>query len=156
MPTRVIPNVLLICCLSCVAHHNQRTTPNTPQNDIDEDGVLTSVDACPDNPEDIDGYKDEDGCPDCDYDIEWAFCIYQEGVHPNCPNATTNDHDGDGLFNIIDQCRELPEDKDGFQDQDGCPDVDNDDDCLFDEADECPNAPGPTLNKGCPHSIMKR
>jgi OmpA-OmpF porin, OOP family len=155
MPTRIIPTTLLLCCLSCVPHHNQRNTPNTLQNDTDKDGIPTPSDACPNNPEDYDGFQDQDGCPDCDHDIDWAFCLYEEGVRPNCPNATTDDHDGDGLSNTSDPCPTLPEDKDGFQDQDGCPDADNDDDCFIDEADECPNAPGTALNNGCPHSIMK-
>ncbi|MEP7127008.1 MAG: hypothetical protein ABJE95_39110 [Byssovorax sp.] len=50
-----------------------------------------------------------------------------------------HDQDGDGIEDDVDQCRELPEDKDGFQDEDGCPDGDNDDDGVPDKADKCPN-----------------
>jgi outer membrane protein OmpA-like peptidoglycan-associated protein len=35
-----------------------------PQLDRDRDGVGDSVDACPDAPETMNGYSDEDGCPD--------------------------------------------------------------------------------------------
>jgi hypothetical protein len=34
----------------------------------------------------------------------------------------------------------LPEDRDGFQDEDGCADDDNDGDMIVDEDDRCPNA----------------
>ncbi|MFP2899155.1 adventurous gliding motility protein AgmC [Corallococcus sp. 4LFB] len=51
-------------------------------------------------------------------------------------------------------CPEGPEDFDGFQDQDGCADPDNDGDGIVDTADKCPNAPE-TVNDfedadGCP------
>ena len=36
--------------------------------DRDHDGIPDSVDICPDDPEDIDGYEDADGCPDVDCD----------------------------------------------------------------------------------------
>jgi len=37
-----------------------------------------------------------------------------------------------------DRCPRDPEDKDGFEDGDGCPDPDNDDDGIADRADRCP------------------
>ena len=48
------------------------------------------------------------------------------------------DADGDGIEDSKDECAELPEDRDGFQDSDGCPDFDNDDDGVPDETDKCP------------------
>ena len=36
------------------------------------------------------------------------------------------DRDKDGVFDVNDKCPDEPEDRDGFQDQDGCPDPDND------------------------------
>jgi OOP family OmpA-OmpF porin len=48
------------------------------------------------------------------------------------------DEDGDGVADDVDECPELAEDKDGFEDQDGCPDFDNDDDGVPDEEDRCP------------------
>jgi len=48
------------------------------------------------------------------------------------------DPDGDGIPNKRDNCPEDPEDKDGFEDADGCPDLDNDQDGIADERDECP------------------
>ena len=60
------------------------------------------------------------------------------------------DTDGDGIPDDIDRCPLEPEDKDGFQDEDGCPDPDNDNDGIVDAMDACPNNPGPLENRGCP------
>ncbi|HMG54846.1 MAG TPA: transporter, partial [Kofleriaceae bacterium] len=49
------------------------------------------------------------------------------------------DSDGDGIPNGRDRCPLVPEDKDGFQDDDGCPDDDNDGDHRPDAVDKCPN-----------------
>jgi len=49
------------------------------------------------------------------------------------------DSDGDGIPNDRDKCPLIPEDKDGFQDDDGCPDDDNDGDRIPDSEDKCPN-----------------
>ena len=49
------------------------------------------------------------------------------------------DSDGDGIPNARDKCPFIAEDKDGFQDQDGCPDDDNDGDRIPDSEDKCPN-----------------
>jgi OOP family OmpA-OmpF porin len=51
------------------------------------------------------------------------------------------DRDGDGIFDDIDQCPDVPEDADGFEDEDGCPDYDNDQDGIYDNKDECPDNP---------------
>ncbi|HVW25326.1 MAG TPA: thrombospondin type 3 repeat-containing protein [Polyangiaceae bacterium] len=48
------------------------------------------------------------------------------------------DADNDGIEDDKDECPELAEDKDGFEDQDGCPDFDDDDDGVPDESDRCP------------------
>jgi len=41
----------------------------------------------------------------------------------------------------MDRCPESPEDKDLFEDEDGCPEEDNDNDGLVDTEDKCPNIP---------------
>lgn len=51
------------------------------------------------------------------------------------------DTDKDGVPDDLDRCIEKPEDKDGFQDTDGCPDEDNDGDGLFDDKDKCRDQP---------------
>lgn len=48
------------------------------------------------------------------------------------------DADRDGIPDDVDECPNRPEDKDKFQDQDGCPDIDNDLDGVIDDADKCP------------------
>ncbi len=47
------------------------------------------------------------------------------------------DTDGDGLVDSKDKCPYEAEDKDGFQDEDGCPDPDNDNDGVLDQNDRC-------------------
>ncbi|WNG60199.1 tandem-95 repeat protein [Archangium gephyra] len=54
-------------------------------------------------------------------------------------------------------CALGPEDQDGFQDEDGCADPDNDQDGLVDTADRCPNEPetknGFEDGDGCPDTL---
>lgn len=57
------------------------------------------------------------------------------------PQGPVGDRDGDGIKDDVDKCPDTPEDKDGFQDQDGCPDLDNDADRIPDTTDKCPNDP---------------
>ena len=130
--------------------------------DSDGDGIPDSVDLCPNEPEDKDGFDDEDGCPDPDND--------QDGIPDaldKCPNEPEDkdgfqdedgcpdpDNDGDGIPDALDKCPNEPEDKDGFQDEDGCPDPDNDGDGIPDALDKCPNEPetfnGVDDEDGCP------
>ena len=51
-----------------------------------------------------------------------------------------SDEDGDGILAKDDQCVTEAEDKDGFEDQDGCPDPDNDQDGIEDKKDKCPDS----------------
>lgn len=59
---------------------------------------------------------------------------------PEVPAAPT-DADVDGIVDDADKCPTAPEDKDGFEDADGCPDPDNDADGIADAADQCPAQP---------------
>ena len=132
--------------------------------DTDGDGIPDAQDLCPTEPEDKDGFDDEDGCPDPDND--------QDGIPDKldkCPNEPEDkdgfqdddgcpeiDNDGDGIPDAQDKCPNDPEDKDGFQDDDGCPDLDNDGDGIPDATDKCPNEPetfnGVDDTDGCPDS----
>jgi len=132
--------------------------------DSDGDGIPDNVDLCPNEPEDKDGFQDEDGCPDVDND--------QDGIpdaKDKCPNEPEDrdgfqdddgcpepDNDKDGIPDAQDKCPNEPEDKDGFQDDDGCPDPDNDGDGIPDDKDKCPNEPetknGVDDDDGCPDS----
>ena len=64
------------------------------------------------------------------------------------------DPDGDSLVEPADRCPEQAEDRDGHEDDDGCPDPDNDVDGVPDEADLCPFEPetvnGVEDDDGCP------
>lgn len=51
------------------------------------------------------------------------------------------DRDKDGLTDDVDGCPELPEDLDGFDDSDGCPEADNDGDGIIDGQDPAPLGP---------------
>ena len=71
-----------------------------------------------------------------------------------------SDQDGDGLSDEKDQCPTVPEDFDGFQDADGCPDPDNDGDGIADASDKCPNdreiKNGFQDADGCPDEVSDR
>ncbi|MDP6931286.1 MAG: OmpA family protein [Myxococcota bacterium] len=99
--------------------------------DADKDGIVDGMDQCVREPEDVDRYRDEDGCPDPDNDI-------------------------DGIPDTQDQCPDDPEDDDGWMDNDGCPDHDNDKDGILDIADRCPNEAedlnGIEDEDGCPET----
>ena len=132
------------------------------RNDKDGDGIPDSIDACPNEPEDKDGFQDDDGCPDPDNDGDGI-----PDVDDACPNEPEDkdgfqdtdgcpepDNDNDGIPDTVDKCPNEPEDKDGFEDEDGCPDEDNDGDGFPDAVDKCPNDPE-TVNgfeddDGCP------
>lgn len=70
----------------------------TPRvHDADGDGVDDEADQCGELAEDLDGFQDEDGCPE-------------------------GDNDEDGVFDDEDRCPSQKEDEDGVEDEDGCPD----------------------------------
>ena len=64
------------------------------------------------------------------------------------------DRDGDGITDEHDICPNNPEDPDGFESEDGCPDPDNDHDGVYDYADLCPleaeDEDGFASEDGCP------
>ena len=138
-----------------------------PLTDVDHDAVLDIYDRCPNDPEDMDGFQDQDGCPDPDNDQDGIPDAKdrcpdqpetQNGVDDadGCPDA---DRDGDGIADDKDKCPTVPEDKDGFEDDDGCPDGDNDGDIIMDEADQCPML-AETMNgindeDGCPDWVRQ-
>ncbi len=130
--------------------------------DTDGDGLLDPVDGCPDEPEDEDGFEDEDGCPEPDNDGDGVLdgddrCPLvpedRDGFEDEdgCPDP---DNDGDGVPDVQDSCPNEAEDADGFEDEDGCPDPDNDGDGILDVDDQCPADPevvnGLEDTDGCP------
>src|SRR3569623_1730986 len=73
---------------------------------------------------------------------------------PPPPPPVDKDSDGDGIPDTLDKCPNEPEDKDMYQDDDGCPDLDNDGDGIPDAQDKCQHAPaakdGNQADDGCP------
>lgn len=126
--------------------------------DSDGDGMRDDVDDCPQEPEDRDGFKDNDGCPDPDNDGDGI-----DDENDECPGKAEDkdgfedddgcpdpDNDGDGIQDENDECPEQAEDFDEYEDDDGCPDPDNDGDGIEDDNDDCPDEPGIPSENGCP------
>ena len=65
------------------------------------------------------------------------------------------DVDDDGIVNAEDDCPYVPEDYDGFEDEDGCPETDNDNDGIIDLQDRCPNIFG-TDESGCGTDLLSK
>jgi OOP family OmpA-OmpF porin len=91
-------------------------------------------------------------------DFEALLSIYKEFGRKEeeapPPPVVDNDPDKDGVLGDADKCPTDAEDKDGFQDEDGCPDNDNDQDGIADAADKCALEPedkdGFQDEDGCP------
>ncbi len=133
--------------------------------DADLDGIADRADACPAEPEDMDGFEDADGCPDLDNDAdgivdERDLCPMQAEDTDDfedldgCPDL---DNDADGIVDTADACPLDREDADGFEDEDGCPDLDNDGDGIADGDDMCIDKPedgkAPNATDGCPTDV---
>jgi len=127
-----------------------RKEPPPPPKDSDHDGYPDSEDQCPSESgvaphgcpadTDSDGVLDKDdycprevgpapkGCPIVDLDpdkdgvpLPCDQCPREAGVKPDgCP---IRDRDGDGILDDKDKCVDKPETKNGFEDEDGCPDT---------------------------------
>jgi OmpA-OmpF porin, OOP family len=116
------------------------------ETDGDGDGLKARDDKCPFEAEDQDGFEDDDGCPDGDNDKdevpdEKDKCPKVAGPSTNDGCPVIPDDDKDGVPNASDKCRVEKEDKDGFEDDDGCPDTDDDKDGVADSFDKCPRVP---------------
>jgi OmpA-OmpF porin, OOP family len=111
----------------CTSREFVEVASQPTDTDTDGDGIPDSRDQCILEPEDKEGYLDDDGCPE-------------------------GDRDADGIQNVVDKCADEPEDYDGFKDDDGCLDADNDGDGIPDLDDFCPNTPGVSGGDkpGCP------
>lgn len=93
---------------------------------------------------------------DVRYDMAFTT-VDENGVFSNRTIATTlgysyrrnDDPDGDGIRGKADRCPKAAEDRDDFEDADGCPDKDNDEDDIADDKDKCPDEKG-VAPDGCP------
>lgn len=132
--------------------------------DTDGDGLDDDEDDCPDEPEDVDGFEDSNGCPDPDNDGDGVA-----DTDDTCPDIAEDadgfedadgcidfDNDGDQILDVDDGCPDIAEDVDGFEDADGCVDSDNDRDGIVDESDDCPDTAedfdGFEDSDGCPEA----
>lgn len=112
--------------------------------DRDNDGVVDSLDRCPD----VAGLAALKGCPDKDgdgiADID-DKCPDVAGLskYDGCPIPDT---DGDGVNDEEDKCPTVA----GVARYQGCPVPDTDKDGVNDEEDKCPTVVGPASNFGCP------
>lgn len=77
--------------------HAAHDLSNLVMPDMDRDGIEDDDDRCPRDPEDADGWQDDDGCPD-------------------------PDNDADGIPDVRDRCPNQPETANRYRDADGCPD----------------------------------
>lgn len=110
----------------------ERVMVRPSDKDTDGDGLPDTQDNCPKVAEDMDGFGDNDGCPE-------------------------TDNDRDGIADADDRCPTQAETRNGVEDEDGCPETDSDADGYIGEADQCPDAPE-TPNDfedddGCPDEV---
>ena len=112
--------------------------------DRDGDGIVDSLDACPDQagPASLNGCPDRDGDGIADKDDK---CINQRGTakYSGCP---VPDSDKDGINDEEDKCPAVP----GLARYGGCQIPDRDNDGVNDEVDKCPDVAGSAANGGCP------
>jgi OmpA-OmpF porin, OOP family len=113
-------------------------------SDRDHDGIVDSLDACPDQagPIALQGCPDKDGDGIADKDDK---CPDIAGLakYQGCPIPDT---DKDGINDEEDKCPNTP----GVARYQGCPVPDTDGDGVNDEDDKCRTEAGPATNFGCP------
>lgn len=112
--------------------------------DRDGDGILDSLDVCPD----VAGLLQFQGCPDSDGDgipNKVDSCPFLFGVYDNhgCPPL---DRDKDGVSDLEDSCLLVA----GPRDNHGCPLPDRDMDGVADKQDSCLLVAGSPKYQGCP------
>lgn len=109
----------------CPTQGGPRDNGGCPDQDTDGDSVVDRLDRCPAQP----GPVESQGCPPPplkDSDSDGLLdpedkCPTQAGPRENggCPDT---DRDNDGIIDRLDRCPEQPETRNGFKDDDGCPD----------------------------------
>jgi len=141
--------------------------------DRDHDGIPDFRDKCPEQVESLNGFQDDDGCPDelLDRDKDGIPDVRDEcPEQPETFNSYQDDdgcadelpdRDKDGIPDIRDKCADQPETFNNYLDEDGCPDelADQDKDGIPDAKDQCPTEPETTNgfrdDDGCPDSEIE-
>ena len=125
---------------------NQPDTLIKKTVDTDRDGIIDSLDKCPDEK----GVIQFDGCPMPDTDNDGLAddlddCPTLAGLikYKGCP---AGDRDGDKINDDDDKCPDTP----GLARFDGCLTKDTDGDGVNDDDDKCIDVPGTEGNLGCP------
>jgi hypothetical protein len=112
------------------------STPFAAAPNSDGDNLPNGEDGCALDPEDLDGFEDGDGCPDADNDGDG---ICDPGLSaPSCTGSDLGRTLWQNPLAAPIDCRNMAEDYDGFHDDDGCPEPDNDYDTFPDHTDDCP------------------
>jgi len=108
----------------------------------DDDLLPDDEDDCPCEAEDYDGCADDDGCPETDADgdgipddgngdgdndpadyCDFSYDSCSDGTGCDDPYCEIPDSDHDGVNDSGDLCPDTPEDCDGTDDDDGCPET---------------------------------
>lgn len=109
---------------SCPDKAGPAASAGCPPVDSDGDGIPDTLDRCPT----VAGLPVSEGCPSAQVDGDGDGvndqvdrCPQQAGPAENggCPDA---DSDGDGVADRLDSCPAHPETRNGYKDEDGCPD----------------------------------
>jgi outer membrane protein OmpA-like peptidoglycan-associated protein len=129
------------------SHETAAATQEAPTPpDADGDGVDDGADRCPFEAETQDGIRDSDGCPEFRLPALTKVLLapsraVDAGVATDAGAAVnawvSTDSDSDGVVDSEDRCPVTAEDRDDFEDDDGCPEADNDGDSLADAKDRC-------------------
>ncbi len=121
-----------------VVAHVITPPPALPQLiDLSNDVVVIEVDYCDDPSHSGDCHDSDDDLPP------------EVGVKVAIDDAHAGDRDG--VPDVRDKCPDAPEDIDGFEDTDSCPEVVHDRD-VVDVQDRCPDVPDDEMGDidGCP------
>ncbi len=138
----------------------RKLTP--PRVDSDNDGIIDSQDACPQEPGVATSDLRTNGCPPPDRDRDGV--IDEKDLCPDvaagkspdperrgCPIV---DHDRDGILDTDDQCPTVAQGDHPDPKRPGCPDKDSDNDGVLDAQDQCPSEAmtqhGDPARLGCP------
>jgi OmpA-OmpF porin, OOP family len=166
------PQFRVLASLTWFEPHERPPEPPPPltPSDRDGDGIIDSLDACPDEPGVPSDDPDKHGCPppsDRDGDgiiDEQDACPDEPGVPSDDPDKhgcpPPGDRDGDGILDPEDACPDEP----GLPTDDpathGCPSPDRDGDGILNEVDACPDVAGEPnedpKKHGCPAARVEK